>query len=424
MNIGKYSLIAFLFILLLYAAHPESALATPNDEWLEQWSADIDTLQHELEARHIDLYHKVSEEEFTAQLTEIKRRLPALSQPQLTVELMRVSKLIGDGHTQVNYWGGAHSRYPLKLRMFGDDIRVVATAQTNKQLLGLRLHSIDGTSVDDIKATLKPVLLGVENVYSERHQLITTLTVAEVLLGLGIASNAKNAIFTFVNDGDQLVSVHLESLSPESFGTVVTESIEPRLPPSFIFNTGTDGVALYLNKKAQTAYIDFDSYPPFSAMQNFARAFPETFVKHEIKNVIIDLRQNGGGDFFVGLVLAWGLVVIDSLDWKQGFYVLTSGQTFSAAMSNAAQYRQILNAALVGEPSGANPVGYQDADTFLLPHSQWKVMYSKRLYRFQESFSDGVQPDKFLAPEWKAFSDGRDNQLEWIMKSISDRARN
>jgi hypothetical protein len=424
MNFGKYSLLTPFFILLFYAAHPESVLATPNEEWITQWRADIDTLQSELEARHIDLYHKVSEEEFTAQLTEIKRRLPALSQSQLMVELMRASKLIGDGHTQVNYWGGTHSRYPLKLRMFGDDIRVVATDQTNKPLLGLRLHSIDGTPVDDLKATLKPVLLGVENVYSERHQLTTTLTVAEVLLGLGITSNAERANFTLTNDRDQLVSVQLESLPPESFDTVVTASIEPPLPPGFVFNTGTDGVALYLNKKTQTAYIDFDSYPPFSAMQNFARDLPEIFVKHEIKNVIIDLRQNGGGDFFVGLVLAWGLVVIDSLDWKQGFYVLTSGQTFSAAMSNAAQYRQTLNATLVGEPSGANPVGYQDADTFLLPYSQWKVMYSKRLYRFQESISNGVQPDKFLAQEWKAFSDGRDNQLEWIMKSISDRARN
>lgn len=424
MNFGKYSLLTPFFILLFYAAHPESVLATPNEEWITQWRADIDTLQSELEARHIDLYHKVSEEEFTAQFTEIKRRLPALSQSQLMVELMRASKLIGDGHTQVNYWGGTHSRYPLKLRMFGDDIRVVATDQTNKPLLGLRLHSIDGTPVDDLKATLKPVLLGVENVYSERHQLTTTLTVAEVLLGLGITSNAERANFTLTNDRDQLVSVQLESLPPESFDTVVTASIEPPLPPGFVFNTGTDGVALYLNKKTQTAYIDFDSYPPFSAMQNFARDLPEIFVKHEIKNVIIDLRQNGGGDFFVGLVLAWGLVVIDSLDWKHGFYVLTSGQTFSAAMSNAAQYRQILNATLVGEPSGANPVGYQDADTFLLPYSQWKVMYSKRLYRFQESISDGVQPDKFLAQEWKAFSDGRDNQLEWIMKSISDRARN
>lgn len=421
MNIGKYSLIAFLFILLSHAAHPESA--TPNNEWVAQWSADIDTLQRELEARHIDLYHKVSEEEFTAHLTEIKRRLPALSQPQLTVELMRVAKLIGDGHTQVNYWGGAHSRYPLKLRMFGDDIRVVATDQTSKQLLGMRLHSIDGTPVDDIKANLQPVLLGVENVYSERHQLATSLTVAEVLLGLGITSNAEHANFTFTNDSDQLLSVRLESLPPESFDTVVTESIETPLPPGFLFNTGIDGVALYFDKKARTAYIDFDSYPPFSTMQSFARALPEIFVEYEIKNVIIDLRQNGGGDFFVGLVLAWGLVVIDSLDWKQGFYVLISGQTFSAAMSNAAQYRQILNATLVGEPSGANPVGYQDADTFVLPHSQWKVMYSKRLYRFQESSSDGVQPDKFLAPEWEAFHNGRDNQLEWIMQSIIDRAR-
>lgn len=415
MDLNKYSLLIYFFTLL--SLHP-SAFALSQDEWVTRWRADIDFLKRELETRHIDLYHQISEEEFTAQLSEIKRQLPALSPPQLIVELMRVSKLIGDGHTQVNYWGGTYNRYPLKLKMFGEDIRVIATDQTHRQLLGLRLHSIDGTPAAEVKAALKPVLLGVENVHSERYQLTATLTVAEVLSGLGLTSSAARATFTFSNDADQLVSVPLESVLPDTFDLLVTESIEPPLPQDFMFSSGIDGLALYLNKKAQTAYIDFDRYPSFSAMQNFARTLPATFAKHGIKHVVIDLRQNGGGDFFVGLVLAWGLVVIDSLDWRQGFYVLTSGQTFSAAMSNAAQYRQILNATIVGEPSGANPVGYQDADTFLLPNSQWKVMYSKRLYRFQELPSNGVQPDKLLAAEWKAFSKGQDNQLAWIMESI------
>lgn len=85
------------------------------------------------------------------------------------------------------------------------------------------------------------------------------------------------------------------------------------------------------------------------------------------------------------------------------------------------QYRQILNATLVGEPTGANPVGYQDAGTFQLPHSDWTVMYSKRLYRFQETATAGVQPDIFIAPDLQLLKEGKDNQLEWIMEDIRKR---
>ena len=93
-------------------------------------------------------------------------------------------------------------------------------------------------------------------------------------------------------------------------------------------------------------------------------------------------------------------------------------------MSNAVQYRQILNATLVGEPTGANPVGYQDAGTFTLPNSGWVVMYSKRLYRFQETPTEGVQPDIFIAPDLASLKQGRDHQLEWILDDIRKRRLN
>lgn len=145
------------------------------------------------------------------------------------------------------------------------------------------------------------------------------------------------------------------------------------------------------------------------------------FAKHNIRNVIIDLRENGGGDFFVGLTLAWGLVLCDHLDWQHGIYTLIGRKTFSAAMSNAVQFRQILNAKLVGEPTGSNPVGYQDADTFQLPNSGWVVMHSKRFYRFQETATQGAQPDVYLAPHLDSFLQGKDAQLEWILADIKQR---
>ncbi len=60
---------------------------------------------------------------------------------------------------------------------------------------------------------------------------------------------------------------------------------------------------------------------------------------------------------------------------------------------NAIEYRQILNAKIVGESTGGNPNGYQDADGFVLPFSKLKVSYSKRIYQMQQVPSQGLQPD-------------------------------
>src|SRR5690606_26501115 len=150
-------------------------------------------------------------------------------------------------------WGGAHSHYPLQLRMFDDDIRVVATDQSHKNLLGMRLHSIEGTPIVSITDALKPVLLGVENRYSEQHQLATTLTVAEVLQGLGVTASDTTE-FIFADDKNQLHPVLMRSLPAEKLRTVLTESITPPLPLRFVrHRSSLEGLELYLDGMGQTA---------------------------------------------------------------------------------------------------------------------------------------------------------------------------
>jgi len=407
--------LCWVTFLALAACAQEPSLA-------ERWAMDIDALQRELELRHIDLYHSIGRTELTEQLEAIKRQLPNLTQPQIMVALMRSIQQVGDGHTQFSYWGAPHRRYPLRLQLFEDDLRVIGTDADNQDLLGMRLHGIDDTALPDVMERLRPVLMGVENAYSERHQLATTLPVAEVLNGLGVTASIQSAEFVFMDDQGKRHPRLLTSLPSDKAQQAITQTLEPELPEGFVFNRRSlDGLALYSDPAQSVAYIRFDRYPTHRQMERFARGLKAEFAKHEIRRVIIDLRYNGGGDFFVGLTLAWGLILVDDLDWKNGIYVLTGPQTFSAAMSNSAQYRKILNARLVGEPTGANPVGYQDADTFQLPHSGWTVMYSKRLYRFQETATEGVQPDVLIAPDWEAFRAGVDSQLEWVL-SVSKNA--
>ncbi len=97
-------------------------------------------------------------------------------------------------------------------------------------------------------------------------------------------------------------------------------------------------------------------------------------------------------------------------------YVLANRATYSAVMVNVVQFRQLLNARIVGEPTGANSNGYQEMGQFHLPNSSLLIPHSKRLFRLQESDTLRVQPDVLIVPKWKNHQEGIDGVLEWVLE--------
>lgn len=395
---------------LVFLTQPTYAL-TPED-----WREDLDYLHKTLEERHLNLYHKISKKEFTTELHLIKQQLDKSTPGSTPLALMRLFQKIGDGHTQFAYWGNPHHRFPLEFYMDNGKIYLTGISNKYKHLLGMELIAVNQTPSITITQQLNPVLQAVENPYSQQQRMIETLGVGEMLYWLGVIKNPTEAEFHFASTQGKNYQIQLKALNADNPAELTR--IEAKLTTDFTnYNTRLDGVEMFVSSKKRTAIIRLNSYP-HRGMTEFAENFQQVFNQHQIDNVIIDLRKNGGGDFFVGLTLAWGLILCDRLDWQNGIYVLIGRKTFSAGMSNAVQFRQLLNAKLVGEPTGSNPVGYQDADTFVLPNSNWKIMHSKRFYRFQDAATQGVQPDVFLPLDWDKFKNGGDNQLEWVLEDI------
>ncbi|WP_226646284.1 S41 family peptidase [Microbulbifer variabilis] len=403
----------------LCVMHSATILAISNTgDWVE----DIDYFHKELERNHINLYHNVSKEEFTDKLFQLKSDLPSLSENQVMVELMKISRMIGDGHTQLAFWEQDINLYPFQFLEFDGDLRLIATDEPYRQLLGHKLTAINGTPLDVILDRLSPIVQGVENEYSLKIRRAFQINIAQVLEGAGISASTKRAAYTFTDDSGLEETVSVSSLSMGDYHSKITHHLFPKTTP-FKSKRVEESSNLWMSADmdTQTAYIYFKKYPSFSNMEKFVRDVEKFLEKNNVKNLIVDLRDNGGGDFFVGLIMAWGLVLVDSIDWDHGVYTLISAKTYSAGMSNAAQYRQILNAKLVGEPTGGNPVGYQDMDQFSLPNSDWVITYSKRNYRFQDTFTEGVQPDVMIKRDWQSYKKGIDRPLEWVLDDIRKR---
>jgi hypothetical protein len=404
-----------ILVTLIVTAFAFQVLAQKMDNDL--WQQDLEAYKTGLEQKHIDVYNKISDNEFDSELEIIKSSIGNKTDFQLVMDLMRLTRKIGDGHTAISLSNIETHNFPFEIKQFGNDWRIVKIAQPFGHLLGTRLIAVDETPMAIAAQKVGEVAQFVENPHSKIIRTAQYFPISELLFELNLIKQKEKASFTFKSDDG---TVFTETLTvsannePVEF-TELTISVPEIEKPEETLITGFWYAPI---SGTDALYIHFENYPTFEEMMQIAEEMVGFIFQNNIRKLVIDLRNNGGGDLYVGLVLANALNLADPVDWKSGVYVLADKVTFSAATSNTALFRELLNAKIVGEPTGSNPTGFQDMDTFELPNSKLVVCYSKRLFRIQEEFSEGVQPDIPQTYEWESFSQGNDNMLQWVIKKL------
>ena len=148
--------ILILILLLHLGAYGQSTS-------VENWSQDIDSYKAGLEKHHIDLYSKINKAEFEQELQRIKASLYKKSDLEIIIDLMRLTRKIGDGHTAVSLRSIDYSLFPIEVYKMNGKWRVVKTTNEHKSLLGKSLIGIDGNSIEAITKQVIEVAQYVEN---------------------------------------------------------------------------------------------------------------------------------------------------------------------------------------------------------------------------------------------------------------------
>ncbi|MCW8856298.1 MAG: S41 family peptidase [Kangiella sp.] len=405
------------FALPLLAALTVNTASAVDQMAAEKWSQDIDAYWKILEEKHIDLYHQLSYKDFEREIKGIKSQLRTLSHEQVIVELMRLTRKVGDGHTTIPLWDQKHHKFPIELKIINDEVLVTGSSNEYSNLIGSELVAINGKPIESVYALFAEIVPFADNNYSTPVRVAEFMTSAELLRGLGLI-NAQNSVeFTFKNM-EQSFKYHLTATNQNQ----ITQRINFKQNLPFKPYGGVDDNLWYgAADKGKTVYVNFEKYSSMSKMDDMSAELLRFINHYKTQNIIIDLRGNQGGDFFIGLKLAQVLVLANSINWKSGVYVMIDNNTYSAAMSNASQFAQLLNATLVGQPTGSKPNGYQDMWQFSLPNSGLIVTYSKRMYRFKGTEMDAIFPDVAIKLTAEDYMRANDKSLQWVIKDINSR---
>lgn len=392
-------------------ALPRAAKTLGNTLTKEQWRQDLKFLAKELARRHKNAFHTISREAFERAVTELDAAIPSLQEPEIIVRLQQIVAMVGDAHTTFSTFPPkTFRRYPLSLVWFGNELRVTRTVAAYRRALGGRVLRVGGLSVEDVSAKVSR-LVPQENDYWVRHVSPGYMTSPEVLFTLKILPALERGQWTFEDAEGKQFSIDMSAISPdEKIEWLSTLKEVPlyrqRQGEQFWFKTLSD---------AQTLYVNLRGYPETKSFRGIADDLLKSVDASPPKRLVIDVRQNTGGDFNKGRYLLSGLKKRDAFRTRGSVYVITGRATQSAAMVNALDFRKELNAILVGEPTGGRPNSYSENDEFRLPHSTLGISYSTRYYKFQDTDTPAVMPDKILESSWESYPSGRDVVLEWIL---------
>jgi hypothetical protein len=380
----------------------------------QQWHEDVAYFGRELPARHKNAFHHVSRDSFEHAVARLESRVDSLSGEAIYFELHKITAAIGDGHTGMFVPTNFH-RYGIALRPFGGDLRVVRADHEAAALLGRRLVRIGGVPIAEATDRLRGILSQDENEWYVRAGLPLWFVMAESVHQLGLSADADHAVYTAVDSTGREVSVKLTAMALGTRPNWVATTIDTPLYQR------TRGAPLWFQPLAHDScvYVAFNGY---THLARYTGALWRYVDHHPGTTLVVDLRRNGGGNYFTGrhhmVSPARARLASGKL---RAMYVLIGNSTFSAAMANATDFRKQCRATLVGEPIGERPNSYSERRLMELPHSGLVISYSVRYYKFQDSDEPPtVMPDVSIEPSWEDFRAGRDPLLDWVLARLTE----
>ena len=395
----------------------------------KQAQFDIDALIYTIGEVHPNMFHNISQGEFFTQVNRIKESLPdSISPINLYKNLVPLIVNLGDGHTGL-IMPYDNQTLVLPVQVNVDVNSLIMTVKSSYDEIipqGATILSINGKSYKTILDEMKTFINGERDFF--RIQRL---------------NNSFPELCHLVYNAEKYEIEYRIGKREKKIATLFPASIKEtkkHLLPKGKKEARKKAYSFTLMKEKKCAVMDFRSFDNPDKMKEFADSMFTTLRENNIKHLVIDIRNNGGGNSKVGdelfkyisstpfnqfgntviritpttkriaqypidMAPGWyfhnSLEMIQPLTVEEGHfdgkvYLLTSNYTFSSASVFSWAFKHFNMGTVIGEETGGMNVHFGDILYYKLPVSGITCYISyKRFWNYgaNEQNIHGTLPD-------------------------------
>ena len=437
-----------IFILIIWSA---TTRYFPHEKVI----SDIDYAIKVMEDVHPNLYAETSKEDFIVTADSLKNLLPLkVSDVEAHKVLRKTFSQLGDGHTGGG-WSFFYNRaavlfrktLPYKIEVKNERLFVAKNYfYRNTIPIGSEIIKINGKPASQCLLEISE-LLSYESIPFRNSMIASPL---------------------FWGLWNDFGSFEITYLTPNEKTTRTVKSSGGLISKILALNEYSGEDFSYKVLPENIGYIEFNSFSNLDKIKVFLDATFKSILTDNIKDLIIDIRKNSGGnsslgDEFMQYVSKTDFKMVDSvtikiscelinneyfnwidstkriagsiytshdtskvklrenpLRFEGNTYLLVGGATFSSASMFASSFQCYNAGKIIGTETGGLTVCFGDVYTFLLPNTKFDMRASYKKF-FQACGVDnrrGVIPDYIVESSFEDEQKGVDRVLEFTVDLI------
>lgn len=406
-----------IFILIIVILNSTHINGQGNQDKIPE--SDLTFLYQTLIEKHPKLHLIKYKSSFDSLFHETKKHFGQLNRNEAILRMMKFVASLKDGHTSIaRIWDDktGFKRLPFRLYLFSEGLHISIADKKYQNYTGMKVVGIGETKIEDVIETARTYIHG-DNEMAFKNVLPNRLSQYDFLIGLKLGNKDGSVSFKLEDLKGKHHKLIIFSSDLKDTYQMVSARKKGVKRPLYLIDKGNYWHTYMEEKKLM--YFQFNAVSEMKD-KSFKKYIKELFTQIDslpINKLVIDIRNNNGGDNSILQPLIHAIIRSDKINKKGHLFTVIGRLTFSAAVSLTTELETHTKTIFVGEPTSASPNHYGETRLGELPISKIKFLYSSQFWQGSLPWDnrEWIEPSIKTHKSIKDYINGKDPSLERII---------